>query len=90
MRKVWKLALCDACVMVMVACKGGGTDVTSDKEAALQRVAAPYVNNTVVATYRAMADEGVTLLGQCEQILAAQEAGQDYGLAIFLPDCFCE
>ncbi len=82
MRKIFKWALCAACVMGMVACKGGGKDVTSDKEAALQRVAAPYVNNTVVATYRAMADAGVTLLGQCEQILAAQEAGQDYAALI--------
>jgi len=83
MRKIFKWALCAACVMGMAACnKGGGTDVTSDKEAALQRVAAPYVNNTVVATYRAMADAGVTLLGQCEQILAAQEAGQDYAALI--------
>ena len=82
MRTIFKWALCAACVMGMVACKGGGKDVTSDKEAALQRVAAPYVNNTVVATYRAMADAGVTLLGQCEQILAAQEAGQDYAALI--------
>lgn len=83
MRKIFKWALCAACVMGMAACnKGGGTEVTSDKEAALQRVAAPYVNNTVVATYRAMADAGVTLLGQCEQILAAQEAGQDYAALI--------
>lgn len=83
MRKIFKWALCAACVMGMAACNnGGGTDVTSDKEAALQRVAAPYVNNTVVATYRAMADAGVTLLGQCEQILAAQEAGQDYAALI--------
>ncbi len=70
-------------VMGLTACqKGGGGGVISDKEEALQRVAAPYVNNTVVATYRAMADAGVTLLGQCEQILAAQEAGQDYAALI--------
>jgi hypothetical protein len=68
--------------MGMMACQGGGTNVTSDKEEALQRAAAPYVNNTVVATYRAMADAGVTLLGQCEAILAAQEAGQDYAALI--------
>ncbi|MBO7456720.1 MAG: hypothetical protein J6T71_02715 [Paludibacteraceae bacterium] len=78
MKKIFKLALCAACVMGMMACQGGGTDVTSDKEEALQRAAMPYVNNTVVATYRAMADAGITLLGQCEAILAAQEAGQDY------------
>ena len=78
MKKIFKWALSAACVMGMAACNNGGTDVKSDKEEALQRAAAPYVNNTVVATYRAMADAGVTLLEQCEAILAAQEAGQDY------------
>ena len=68
--------------MGIAACQGKGTDVQSDKEAALQRAAAPYVNNTVVATYRSMADAGLTLLGQCEAILAAQEAGQDYAALI--------
>ena len=79
MRKILKLALCAACVMGMAACnKGGGTDVTSDKEEALSRAMAPYVNNTVIATYSKMADEGLVLLDKCEQILAAQEAGTDY------------
>ena len=68
--------------MGMMACNNGGTNVQSDKEAALQRAAAPYVNNTVVTTYRAMADAGITLLGQCEAILTAQEAGQDYAALI--------
>jgi uncharacterized iron-regulated protein len=36
------------------------------------------VNNTVIATYSHMADEGMTLLGQCEQILAKVDAGEDY------------
>ena len=82
MKKIFKWALCAACVMGMAACQGKGTDVQSDKEAALQRAAAPYVNNTVVATYRSMADAGLTLLDQCEAILAAQEAGQDYAALI--------
>ena len=59
MKKILKLALSAACVMGMAACQGGGTDVKSDKEEALERAATPYVNNTVVATYRAMADAGV-------------------------------
>lgn len=62
----------------LVSCEKGGTGVTSDKEAALQRAMEPYVKNTVVATYSHMADEGLVLLGKCEQILAAQEAGTDY------------
>lgn len=79
MKKIFKLALCAACVIAMAACnKGGSTDVSSDKEDALQRAMAPYVNNTVIATYSAMADEGMTLLGQCEQILAKVDAGEDY------------
>ena len=79
MKKIFKLALCAACVIAMAACNTGGrTDVSSDKEDALQRAMAPYVNNTVIATYSAMADEGMTLLGQCEQILAKVDAGEDY------------
>jgi uncharacterized iron-regulated protein len=79
MKKIFKLALCAACVIAMAACnKGGSTDVSSDKEDALQRAMAPYVNNTVIATYSHMADEGMTLLGQCEQILAKVDAGEDY------------
>lgn len=79
MKKILKLALCAACVFSMVACNGEqNTDVQSDKEAALQRAMTPYVENTVVATYSAMADEGLVLLDKCEQILKANEAGTDY------------
>lgn len=79
MKKILKLALCAACVFSMVACNGEqNTDVQSDKEAALQRAMTPYVDNTVVATYSAMADEGLVLLDKCEQILKANEAGTDY------------
>ena len=79
MKKILKLALCAACVFGMVACNGGQkTDVQSDKEAALQRAMKPYVENTVVATYSAMADAGMVLLDKCEQILKANEAGTDY------------
>lgn len=63
---------------LLVSCQNGGTDVTSDKEAALQKVAAPYVNNTVIATYRQMADAGLVLLDQCEQILDKVSNDEDY------------
>jgi len=66
-------------VMGLTACKGGGgSEITSDKEAALQKVVAPYVNNTVVATYSSMADAGLVLLDQCEQILDKVEKSEDY------------
>ena len=79
MRKIFKFALCAACVAGLAACnQNGNTDVTSDKEAALEKAMAPYVNNTVIATYSAMADEGLVLLDKCEQILKAQEAEEDY------------
>ncbi len=78
MKKILKLALCAACTMGMVACEKGGTEVTSDKEAALQQAVTPYVNNTVIATYSNMANAGMTLLEQAEQILDKVEKGEDY------------
>ena len=77
-----KILFLAACTIVLAACNGGSKEPTSDKEATLQRVAAPYVNNTVVATYRAMADAGISLLSQCQQIVTAQETGQDYSQLI--------
>lgn len=78
MKKILKLVLCAACTMGMVACEKGGTEVTSDKEAALQQAVTPYVNNTVIATYSNMANAGMTLLEQAEQILDKVEKGEDY------------
>lgn len=78
MKKIFKWALCAACVIGMAACENKGGGASSDKEEALQRAATPYVNNTVIATYRAMADAGMTLLEQTGQILEAVEAEQDY------------
>lgn len=62
----------------LTACQGGPTDVTSDKEEALQQAVTPYVNNTVIATYRNMADAGMTLLEQTEAILDKVEKDEDY------------
>ena len=61
MKKIFKFALCAACFTAMVACNnnGGSSEVVSDKEAALKRAMTPYVENTVIATYRSMADEGL-------------------------------
>ena len=73
-----KFILFAACALSLVACENNGGEVTSDKEAALQQAVTPYVNNTVIATYSAMADAGLTLLDQCKQILAKVEAGEDY------------
>jgi len=65
-------------LVALSGCKKGDPEVTTDKEAALQRAMKPYVENTVVATYSRMADEGLKLLDKCQQILKAQEAGTDY------------
>ena len=62
----------------LVSCQGGTTEPVSDKEAALQQAATPYVNHTVIATYKAMSDAGMTLLEQTEQILDKVEKGEDY------------
>ena len=73
-----KFILFAACALALVACEKGNTDVTTNKETALAKVMTPYVNNTVLATYQGMADEGQTLLEKCELILSAQEQGTDY------------
>ena len=79
MTKIFKLALCAACVIGMAACKNGGSsDVKSDKEEALERAITPYVNNTVIATYSAMADEGLILLSKVQAINTAVVEGKDY------------
>ena len=65
-------------VMGLTACEKGGGDVPSDKEAALQKVVAPYVHNTVIATYSSMADAGMTLLEQTQAILDKVEKSEDY------------
>ena len=78
-----KSALCMLGIALLAislsSCEKSSKDtVTTDKEAALQQVVAPYVNNTVIATYSAMADAGLTLLEQTQQILAKVEAQEDY------------
>lgn len=70
-------------LVALSGCKKGDTDVTTDKEAALQRAMTPYVENTVIATYSAMADEGLKLLDKCQQIFdAVQNERTDYGQTI--------
>ena len=80
MKKIFKFALCAACFTAMVACNnnGGSSEVVSDKEAALKRAMTPYVENTVIATYRSMADEGLVLLEKVKEINTAVNDGKDY------------
>ena len=78
-----KILLFAACAMLLAACeKNGGGVVPTDKEAALQKAMTPYVNNTVIATYGKMADEGLVLLEMCEAIVKAVEDGKDYSKTI--------
>ncbi|MCR5532923.1 MAG: hypothetical protein K6F10_03480 [Paludibacteraceae bacterium] len=65
-------------VAALTSCEQGGGGVSSDKEAALQRVVTPYVNNTVVATYSHMADAGLQLLDNTQMILDKVEKGENY------------
>ena len=82
MKKIFNLALCAVCVAIFASCERGGGVVTTDKEEAFEKAMTPYVQNTVIATYGNMANEGLILLDDCEKILAAQEAGQDYSALI--------
>lgn len=77
-----KFILLAACAITLAACENRGGEVTSDKEAALQQAVTPYVDNTVVATYSAMADAGLVLLEQAEQILDKVTQGEDYSKLI--------
>ncbi len=71
------LLVCIGVVGALCSCSKTA-EVTSDKEAALKQAVTPYVEHTVVATYSRMADAGLTLLEQTEQILAKVEADEDY------------
>ena len=66
------------CLGLLISCKKAETPVTTDKEAALQQAVTPYVQNTVIATYSAMADAALVLLNQAEQILDKVEKSEDY------------
>lgn len=79
MKKLFNIVLMTAAVAAMVSCGNSGTtNVTTEKEADLQKVMAPYVNNTVIATYSGMATQGLILLEKCEAIEDAVKDGDDY------------
>ncbi len=77
-----KYLLFAACALALVACKKSETTVSTDKEEALQRAMTPYVENTVIATYSRMADEGINLRDHCDDILTCVEGGHDYSEAM--------
>lgn len=77
-----KYLLFAACALALVACKKSETTVSTDKEEALQRAMTPYVENTVIATYSRMADEGINLRDHCDDILTCVEGGHDYSKAM--------
>ncbi len=52
------------------------SDVESPKETALKAAMTPYVDNTVIATYKSLADATVTLYNNCETIFENFEAGK--------------
>ncbi len=81
MKKIFNFALIAAiCGIGFASCetKNGEQTVTSDKENELKKVVAPYINNTVIATYSAMADEGIVLYDKVQAIQKAIEEQKDY------------
>lgn len=71
------LLLMAVVAIAFIGCKNAEVEM-SDKEKALQKVVKPYVENTVIATYSAMATEGLTLLEKVEAIQEAVNEGNDY------------
>ena len=54
----------------------GGDDEMSEKEIALQKATIAYIDNTVVPTYKGMADAAMQLATTTEQMLADFKAGK--------------
>ena len=84
MKKIFKMAMYFMAGTLMttgmVACSDDDDEVVteqtvSEKEVALQKALIPYVDNTVVPTYKNMADHAVELSKACDAMYAAFEAG---------------
>ena len=88
MKKFWKMPLYVAFGALMAtgltACSdnenndGTQTGTLSEKETALKEAITPYVNNTVIATYKNLADATIDLCEKCEAI---EQAFADGSLA---------
>ncbi len=79
MKKNLILLVAVSCLTLM-GCDSTNTPIDSRtaKEQQLQKAVRPYVENTVIATYSHMADEGINLMHDCQLILEAVEQGADY------------
>ena len=85
MKKFWRIPLYVAFGVLMTtgltACSdddnndGTQTGTLSEKETALKEAITPYVNHTVIATYRNLADATIDLCEQCEAIEQALANG---------------
>lgn len=83
MKKIFKFAMYFIAGALMstsmVACSDDDEpeveQATSEKEVALKNALIPYVDNTVVPTYKNMADHAVALSKICDEMLSAFEAG---------------
>lgn len=74
MKKILYLLAVGAMVCACTQQNGAETPL-SEKEKALQRAMVPYIEHTVLPTYKALADASALLSEDCEAIFAAYEAG---------------
>ena len=81
MKKVFSLLALSAAVMTMTtACSDNNDDNILDnnlsaKEEAISRAVVPYINNTVLPTYKSMADAAIELHDLCLTIQSKHTAG---------------
>lgn len=79
MKKLLLLGAAIACVLPFSSCSNDDdpTDYTelSEKETMLKAAAQPYVDNTVIPTYKAMADKAIELAGLCRTMQTKHSAG---------------
>lgn len=69
MNKFFKLSLCMAISAMtatsMISCSDNNHGSSSNEEQALKEAIVPYVDNTIIATYKAMADEAILMSDAC-------------------------
>lgn len=83
MKKMFKFMSHAVCAMVVVAgvasCSDNNntpsTDESSTKDTMLQAALTPYVQNTVIPTYKGMADNAILMSAACDSIQSAFEKG---------------
>lgn len=77
MKKTIKFIVAASAAFAAISCDNGGLDTTvlDAKEETFKSIMTPYVNNTVIPTYKGMADNAVLLADACAAMQEKHAAG---------------